>query len=128
MPVHGQTFVDNQVACITQAIYYEAGNQKPIGKEAVAFVIFNRAQKYNLTPCEVINQKIGGHKQFTWNPGPIKYWGQYLESYQIARDLYWNLNSYQDPTRGALYFHAYYVHPKWHGRKTIRIQDHIFYA
>jgi len=126
-PLRSQPLIEKQITCITQAIYYEAGNQKTLGKEAVAFVIFNRVQKYNLTPCEVINQKIGNLKQFTWKSGPIKCWKQYITSYQIAQDMYWNLNNYKDPTKCALYFHAYYVNPKWAYHRTIRIQDHIFF-
>lgn len=123
LPLNSQTFIDKQVTCISQAIYYEAGNQNTLGKEAVAFVIFNRAQKYNMTPCEVIHKP----KQFTFRIKKIKYWNQYIESFKVAQDLYWNLDTYTDPTKGAFYFHAVYVHPRWEYKKTVRIQDHIFF-
>jgi len=127
LPLNAQPFIDKQVTCISQAIYYEAGNQKPLGKEAVAWVIFNRAEKYNISPCEVIHQKLNGRKQFTFIPTRIKYWNQYIESSELARDMYWNLDTYTDPTKGALYFHAVYIHPHWHYKKTTKIQDHIFF-
>lgn len=127
LPLNSQTFIDKQVTCISQAIYYEAGNQNTLGKEAVAFVIFNRAQKYNMTPCEVINQRINGRKQFTFISSRIKYWNQYITSFKLAQNMYWNFYDCDDPTHGALFFHAVYIHPHWHCKKIIRIQDHIFY-
>ena len=127
LPLNSQTFIDKQVACISQAIYYEAGNQNTLGKEAVAFVIFNRAQKYNMTPCEVIHQRINGRKQFTFISNRIKYWNQYITSFKLAQNMYWNFYDYDDPTHGALFFHAVYIHPHWYCKKIIRIQDHIFY-
>src|SRR5574337_1243322 len=47
-----------QQMCLTEALYYEAGNQSIHGKEAVALVIMNRVGKkgYGKTICGVVRQ------------------------------------------------------------------------
>jgi spore germination cell wall hydrolase CwlJ-like protein len=125
--------------CLTEAIYYEAGNQSEIGKEAVALVILNRVgQKHRpKTICGVIAQAhvIEDRKicQFSFfcetKRKPMKEtWNQ---SQQVAHRVltnYWNrdiISQYQD----AVYYHARYVHPKWakHKVRVGMIEDHIFY-
>jgi spore germination cell wall hydrolase CwlJ-like protein len=119
--------------CLAKGIYFEAGNQSKKGKQAVAFVIFNRSLKFNKSLCEVISHKLGNKCQFDWycqvkgNTIPSnKNWN---ESYEIAKDMIKNYNNYHDFTDGSLYFHATYAKAKWMRKQkfTIKIDDHLFY-
>ena len=49
---------EKEEKCLTDAIYYEAGNQSEIGKEAVALVIMNRvgAKGRPKSICGVVQQ------------------------------------------------------------------------
>lgn len=124
------------VKCLTDNIYYESGNQSVIGKVAVAYTTINRVLSNNFpdSVCEVVYEKTGRVCQFTWvcehrRFKPIH--GQelrvYRESKQVAIAVLLGYNKQHDPTRGALFYHAYYVNPGWRLRKLIQIEDHIFY-
>lgn len=125
--------------CLTQAVYYEAGNQSRAGKEAVALVILNRVahKSYPGTICGVVHQSIRvGEKrvcQFSYHclthykPNPF----MWAESKLIAqkslknifnRDILLLLGQ-------AQYFHAVYVNPHWaHEKERVaKIGDHVFY-
>lgn len=126
--------------CLTQAIYYEAANQSPIGKEAVALVVLNRvgAKGYPNTICGVIRQAsiVDDRKicQFSFwceiRKKPMK--DMWAEAQQIAHRVlqnYWDrdiLATYQT----AMYFHADYVRPHWrHTKKFLgKIDNHLFYG
>jgi len=126
--------------CLTTAIYYEAGNQSEIGKEAVAIVILNRVgQKHRpRTICGVIAQAhvIDDRKicQFSFFCEPKRKpnketWNQ---SQQIAHRVltsYWNSDTMLK-YGSAVYFHADYVHPKWRKTKLFlgKIDNHLFYG
>jgi len=116
-----------QINCLTSAIYFEAGNQNISGKMAIAFVIYNRSKKFNLDYCQVINQTLNGKRQFKYKTTRILYPENYNISKTVASNLYYNLSQYKDITQGALYFHAVYVHPNWRYKRTVQIQEHIFY-
>lgn len=125
--------------CLTEAIYYEAGNQSEIGKEAVALVVMNRvAEKHRPnTVCGVIAQAhvIENRRvcQFSfwcehkYKPNAAKW----EESQRIARRVltnYWKRTVMLE-YRDAVYYHARYVKPKW-AKQKVRIGaigDHIFY-
>src|SRR5438045_1045344 len=58
-----------QLACLTQAIYFEARGESEEGKRAVAYVVMNRVgnPRFADTVCGVVHQ--GGPKppcQFSW--------------------------------------------------------------
>ncbi len=114
--------------CLTQAIYYEAGNQSQLGKEAVATVVLNRVRHkhYPKTICEVVCQFSFACQKRT-NPHPMLW----RESKIIAQRLLQNYY-HRDTIRkldDALYFHAVYVFPEWRHQKVLvtRIGQHLFY-
>jgi len=124
--------------CLTEVIYYEAGNQSEIGKEAVALVVMNRVgQKHRpKTVCGVIAQAhvVEDRKicQFSFWCG-AKYKPNKVaweESQKIARRV---LRGYVrkelSDMNGVLFYHAAYVRPGWakHKERVVRIGDHIFY-
>lgn len=54
----------NEVVCLAQTLYYEAGGEPPEGLEAVAATVFNRVSSPSWpgTICRVVYQ----HAQFSW--------------------------------------------------------------
>lgn len=129
-----QTITNKEtITCLAEGIYFEAGNQSNLGKQAVAWVIFNRSKDWNLSICETVHQKVGRSCQFVWycrsarKTPNNKNW---KDSYKLAEDMLSNENNhYVDVTKGAKYFHASYVSPNWRKSKifTVRIQNHLFY-
>lgn len=139
-----------EVICLADNIYHEAGNQSQMGMRAVAHVTMNRVRsnRYPNSICGVIKQgyKPGKTKgcQFSWycdgksdniyfkdkNGNLIK--GNY-KAYKLAtmEAIFSLMNWTDDPVYGA---HLYYAHdivtPNWaHHPKyevTVVIEDHTF--
>lgn len=128
--------VQDEIGCLAQNIYFEARGETDAGKLAVAHVVLNRAKsdRFPKTLCNVVKQ--GSAKrlyrcQFSWwcdgqsdEPKDQRMWEH---SQQLARMVYWGQS--QDPTWGALWYHADYVKPYW--RRAMargpKIGKHIFY-
>jgi hypothetical protein len=122
--------------CLTQAIYYEAGNQSEDGMRAVAQVVLNRVRHpaWPNTVCGVVYQgamRAGGGCQFTFTcdgslartPVPAL-WArarQYAAEALAGRTY--------APVGLSTFYHANYVFPAWAPRlvKTATIGAHIFY-
>jgi len=114
-----------QINCLAKNITAESEGEPTKGKKAVALVTFNRLKsgKYGKTICEIVyakNQFSCTKKRKRINvPDDI---------YQLATDIYNNINNITDITHGAINFHNTKVNPKWRGfKKTIKIGNHIFY-
>ena len=134
---------DQQDYCLTEAVYFEAGNQPFIGKMAVAYVVLNRvsSDKYPDDICDVIRQgpidKNGNlvpvlHKcQFSYYcDGKVErpdYQSPAWRDSLLAAKLSRALPDYV--TNGATHYHATYVNPFWADklRRTVQLEDHIFY-
>lgn len=124
-----------EVDCLTDNIYYEAGYEPKEGRIAVAAVTINRVKsnKFDNTVCGVVTQKTRGTGtcQFSWlcdgsakrRPNPTIY----NEARELALYVYFNHGVIEDPSKGALYYHADYVNPRWKLDKTTVIGRHIFY-
>lgn len=120
--------------CLSENIYFEAGNQGIAGKVAVGNVTLNRVGRpnYPKTVCGVINHKIGEVCMFSWKcepPKPIFHnslaWKQ---SQQVAFDLLSkDRKDVIDITEGATHFHNTTVRPNWKMKTTAKIGDHTFY-
>jgi spore germination cell wall hydrolase CwlJ-like protein len=122
--------------CLALNIYFEARSEPHMGKIAVAHVVLNRMMSgaYPDSACAVIQQ--GGERgdrlcQFSWwcdgqsdTPKDVAAWE---EAQTLAKMVYNGLT--QDPTKGALWYHADYVSPKWRTAfiKGPTIGRHIFY-
>ena len=132
-----------QVECLAQNIYFEAGHESDEGKIAVAFVTLNRVHsgRFENNICGVVKQKIGNSCQFSWyceeKPKAIST-GEVLTNrpnslYNDIRNLavyvYANYEKMEDPSKGALFYHADYVSPGWKNMRTTAVVGrHIFYA
>ena len=121
-----------QIRCMADNTYFEAGHESTEGKIAVNNVVLNRVKdkRFPKTPCAVINQKARGVCQFSWKcqrGKRIADISAYRKATAVAEDVY--LGNYTDLTKGAKFYHADYVSPSW-GRvfnRTTKIGAHIFY-
>jgi N-acetylmuramoyl-L-alanine amidase len=138
-----------QIECLADNIYFESAHEPAEGKIAVAFVTMNRVYS-SLWPnniCDVVLEKgrnpVTGKIvcQFSWyceeRPKAMRE-SRYLtktnnQLYNEIRDLavqfYLNYENMEDPSRGAVFYHADYVSPGWRNvTKTTVIGRHIFYV
>jgi spore germination cell wall hydrolase CwlJ-like protein len=136
---------NNDIYCMAQNIYFEAGNQPLAGKIAVAQVVLNRLEhpNYPTTMCDVIYQAkwkenwlgkmvpIRNQCQFSWfcdgksdDPVDSPTW---MLSLHVARDVV--QGKYGDITEGSTHYHSIYVHPYWADslNETVVINEHVFY-
>ena len=123
------------VRCLALNIYHEARSEPNTGQEAVASVTLNRvdSESFPNSVCKVVKQ--GGKKrnrcQFSWwcdgkNDHP-KEKAAWQRAQTLARLTL--QGETDDPTNGALYYHADYVRPRWSRKfeRTARIGRHLFY-
>lgn len=121
-----------QIDCLADNVYHEAGYEPEQGRMAVAFVTLNRLQdpRFPKDICAVVKQKTKYTCQFTWWC-ENKITNRQKEHYELSREaalyVYANYEKLKDITKGALYYHADYVNPKWKLHKTVTIGRHIFY-
>jgi spore germination cell wall hydrolase CwlJ-like protein len=119
--------------CLVQAVYFEAGGESDSGQRAVATVILNRVRspRFPDTVCEVVRDAGKGTCQFSFwcdgksdTPKDPERWARAEEAVDDVLS-----GRYADPTKGALFFHASYVRPRWSRKlqKTAAIGNHIFY-
>ncbi len=126
---------DNDVECLTQAIYYEARNESEAGQAAVAEVVLNRSRHraYPKSVCQVVYQRNSRTCQFTFTcdgsigrraVNPVSW----ARAERIARDVYEG-RSAQLP-KNSVNYHANYVRPSWGSRlaRVRQIGAHIFYG
>lgn len=121
-----------QIQCLAENAYFEAGNQSRRGMIAVSNVVMNRSEdrRFPRTPCGVVRQKARGVCQFSWvcsRGRVIRDYALFRRTRDVAEDVY--LDQVGDVTNGAIFYHADYVRPRWASifRRTVTIGDHIFY-
>lgn len=123
---------NRELKCLTDNIYYEAGNQSTTGKLAVAAVTINRVKspRFPKSVCSVVYQRTGRTCQFSWTcmrkykPNPVLY----AESRKVAEKVLLSGANHGILGRNVLFYHADYVNPGWNLRRVTKIGDHIFYA
>ena len=131
----------DDLKCMAENIYYEAGNQSYVGKLAVGQVVLNRVKTpgYPNTVCKVIYEgSQSAHTsicQFSWlceadrkaiNKSS-EYWKQSLKA---ASELLSKRGMVLDITEGATNYHADYIKdPPWSKQLhfVAQIDQHIFY-
>lgn len=126
---------DEEIYCLALTIYFEARGEPRDGQVAVGHVVMNRVRdsRYPDNVCDVVQH--GGRDrydcQFSWwcdrrsdRPTHRRDWEN---AKTLARAIYWD--GMDDPTGGALWYHAVRVRPIWRIRleRVGRIGDHIFY-
>jgi spore germination cell wall hydrolase CwlJ-like protein len=124
---------DADFNCLVQAVYFEAGKEIPEGQRAVAEVILHRTQdpRFPKTVCGVIHDSNPKGCQFSWwcdgKSDATPDADRWATSKQAVTDVL--AGAYPDPTKGALFYHARFVRPRWARKleKTAMIGGHIFY-
>lgn len=125
-----------ELECLALNIYFEARGESDTGKVAVGHVVMNRvsSKRFPKTICGVVQQggEIRRHRcQFSWwcdgqsdAPADQMSWEK---SVKVAQEIFWGLSD--DPTKGALWYHADYVKPFWRRsyERGPKIGRHIFY-
>jgi N-acetylmuramoyl-L-alanine amidase len=132
-----------QITCLADNIFFEAAYEPKKGQQAVAFVTLNRvySEYYPDDICKVVKQRTNYVCQFSWyceeKPKRLSYTKRLTNAqkvvYNDVRDVaiyvYLNYERLDDPTNGALFYHADYVNPGWRNMiKTATIGRHIFYV
>jgi len=130
-----QHLMEEEVNCLADNIYYEAGTESYEGKLAVAQVTLNRvnSEKYPKDVCGVVKQKDGSVCQFSWvclkvSKDKDRY--TWEESKLIAEKMLTQSIFHDKLAKtNALFYHADYVDPGWNKSKVIsKIGRHIFYT
>ena len=122
----------DQIKCLADNIYYEAGTESRRGKLAVATVTMNRVESgiFPSTVCGVVYQKKEGTCQFSWTCKKHKRRPDanvYRESYQMAIRTVVDDTRLESFPKDVLFYHANYVNPQWNFKRYTRIGAHIFY-
>ncbi|MEM7170233.1 MAG: cell wall hydrolase [Pseudomonadota bacterium] len=126
-----------ELECLAQNIYFEARSEPVRGQIAVAHVVLNRvsAERFPNTICEVVKQggEIRRHQcQFSWwcdgKSDKTTDRSAWIGALKLAREIYGRRS--EDPTGGALWYHADYVYPSWRHQFVTgpKIGRHIFYS
>ena len=146
---HEDATKQESIVCLAKNAYFEARNQSVLSQIAVSQVVMNRVQSPDFpnTVCGVVYeaQLSKWYKEKMDKEVPIKHKCQFswycdgkadiitdVQSYKIALAVaHQVLSKYtmHDVTDGALFYHAYYVKPRWAREKikTVVHEDHIFY-
>jgi spore germination cell wall hydrolase CwlJ-like protein len=123
-------YTKNDLTCLAENVYYEAGVEPVEGKYAVAQVTLNRlrTKHWGKNICSVVHAKA----QFSWtlNKHRAKPEGtHWVESQVIARSVLRD-GVRVKPLKHALMYHATWLHtPKWVdlNQRVMRVGDHVFY-
>ncbi|MBK0400619.1 cell wall hydrolase [Limibaculum sp. M0105] len=127
---------DPEWRCLTEALYFEARGESPIGQIAVAEVILNRVDsaRYPDSVCGVIRQgtsRAGKGCQFSYNCDGKKEVIANRPVYEALGKIAWVMlqGRPRTLTGKATHYHTTAVRPKWAKRlvRTARIGEHIFY-
>ena len=130
--------MQKQVDCLTENILFEAGKESKQGQVAVALVTLNRvaSRNYASDVCGVVHQKTNGVCQFSWvceaehsaRRLTLLNSSVYNEVRSVAINVIMNYETMKDITKGATYYHADYVNPRWPNMiRLTQIGRHIFY-
>jgi spore germination cell wall hydrolase CwlJ-like protein len=100
------------LACLAEAVYFEARGTGATGESAVAHVVVNRARnpKFPNSVCGVVAEgcqfsyRCDGRSDVLAEPGARSH------AFRVAQSV---LAGAPDITRGALFFHAASVAPGW---------------
>jgi N-acetylmuramoyl-L-alanine amidase len=118
---------DDDLACLAGAVYFESHGEPLLGQLAVAKVILNRTRsgRYPTSICGVVTQR----SQFSFVRGGVMPEAPDNAHYRTALAIaeIALTNAWEDPSEGALSFHARRVSPGWRMTRVTTIGNHIFY-
>jgi len=123
--------------CLATAIYFEARGESAKGQKAVAEVVLARTRTPGRpsTICGVVyegsKRKTGCQFSFTCDRTPdiARNGAQWAQAQKIAATVMLTRGKARSVSRGATFYHADYVKPRW-ARGMVRVAQigsHIFY-
>lgn len=132
------TVSETEFVCLALNDYFEARGESLAGRLAVAKVVLNRAmdKRYPTNVCDVIKQnkaRVMHRCQFSWycdgRPDTPYNRVSWVRSLKLAAAVLQKDSSIADPTGGALWYHASFVHPAWANNLEVSgiVGGHIFY-
>lgn len=129
-----------QIECLARNMYFEAAREGQAGMKAVGDVTLNRVRSglYPDTICQVVYQAVAvgaigkpGKCQFSWycdgRPDVVTDKVRWGMAYEVAYNQYLYAALMPDLTKGATFYHADYVDPRWRMPVVAKIGAHIFY-
>lgn len=129
---------EEALKCLALNDYWEARGETKAGRVAVAKVVLNRVRdaRYPADICDVVTENKTGHPracQFSWHcdgrsdkPEEEAAWRQSL---LLAAAVLYSGEAIEDPSEGALWYHALSVTPDWSETLEVALTlgNHIFY-
>lgn len=126
------------LVCLALNDYWEARGETKAGRVAVAKVVLNRVRdaRYPSDVCDVVTENRTSQEnacQFSWHcdgrpdtPAEDMAWH---ESLLLAAAVLYSGDAIDDPSDGALWYHATSVEPAWSAQLEVarRIGNHVFY-
>jgi N-acetylmuramoyl-L-alanine amidase len=118
----------NEVACLAEAIYFEARGTGEAGEAAVAHVVVNRTNdpEFPGSVCGVIRDGCQFSYRCDGRSDQLADTGARARAYRVAEAV---LTADEDPTNGALFFHSAKARPGWFAKRerVARIGGNVFY-
>ncbi|HET9067579.1 MAG TPA: cell wall hydrolase [Amaricoccus sp.] len=119
---------DRELACLAEAVYFEARGTGAEGEAAVAHVILNRTRsaKFPSSVCGVVGQGCQFSYRCDGRSDSLSDAGSRARAYRAAEAV---LSGNDDTTGGALFFHSARAKPGWFARRhrTGTIGGNVFY-
>jgi spore germination cell wall hydrolase CwlJ-like protein len=120
---------DDAVACVAEAVYYEARGRGNEARAAVAHVILNRADhaEFPDTVCAVVDDGCQFSYRCDGRPERLAERDERAAAYRVAERVL--DGAVPDPTGGALFFHAEGARPGWFASRPRvgEIGGNVFY-
>ena len=117
-----------ELACLAEAVYFEARGTGVTGESAVAHVVVNRARspKFPGSVCGVVADGCQFSYRCDGRPDALADPKARARAYRVAEAV---LSADADPTRGALFFHSAEARPGWFARRKRvgTIGGNVFY-
>lgn len=117
------------VACLTEAVYYEARGNGDTAALAVAHVVVNRREhdEFPETVCDVIADGCEFSYRCDGKPEALRDPDERARALRAAEAVL--TGESPDPTDGALFFHAEGIDPGWFATRdrTAAIGGNVFY-
>lgn len=116
-----------EMACLTEAIYFEARGESTAGQVAVANVIRNRVNedRWPDTYCGVVHQNA--QFSYYWDDIPEKFSSPQAKAKAANISINIIVGNLSDNTSGATNFHTIDIPNPWNLTKLKTIGRHIFY-
>jgi spore germination cell wall hydrolase CwlJ-like protein len=127
-PAASVPVAEADVACLAEAIYFEARGTGPKGEAAVAHVVVNRAKspKFPRTVCGVVGDGCQFSYRCDGRSDVLAEASSRARAFRIAESV---LSGAPDITQGALFFHSARAAPGWFSSRPRvgKIGGNVFY-